>query len=86
MSNSLPLSQAKARFSEIIRTVRQSKERIVVTVDGEPAAAIAPLECAPRDLTPEEIATHRALMNALGRIPRPADPFDAVALIREGRR
>ncbi|MBI4703352.1 MAG: type II toxin-antitoxin system Phd/YefM family antitoxin [Deltaproteobacteria bacterium] len=82
----IPLSQAKARLSEVIRTVRRTGEPVVVTVDGEPAARIAPVEGEPRRLTPAEIATARALEDALRRMARGAEPFDAVALIREGRR
>jgi prevent-host-death family protein len=85
-SRSLNLSAAKARLSEVVRRVRRTGETVVITVDGEPAARIAPIEDEPRHLTPTEIATVRALMDALARIPRPAEPFDAVVAVAEGRR
>ena len=86
MSDTIPLSEAKARLSEIVRTVRRTRADVIITVDGEPAVRVVPLEDEPRLLTPQEVNTHRVLMEALGRIPRPEEPFDAVALIREGRR
>jgi hypothetical protein len=55
-------------------------------VDGEPAARIAPIDGELRRLTRSEIATVRTLMDALARIPRAADAFDAAALVAEGRR
>jgi prevent-host-death family protein len=80
------LSAAKAGLSEIVRRVRRTGETVVITVDGEPAATIAPIESEPRRLTATEVATVRALMDALARIPRPSEPFDAVAVVGEGRR
>ena len=85
-SRSLNLSAVKAGLSEVVRRVRRTGETVVITVDGEPAARIAPIEDAPRDLTPIEIATVRALMDSLVRIPRPSEPFDAVVTVAEGRR
>jgi prevent-host-death family protein len=85
-SRSLKLSAAKAGFSEVVRRVRRTGETVVITVDGEPAARIVPIEDTPRQLTATEIATVRALMDALARIPRPSEPFDAVVAVTEGRR
>jgi len=85
-SRSLNLSAAKAGLSEVVRTVRRTGESVVITVDGEPAAQIAPIDGQSRRLTAAEIATVRALMDAVARIPRPSDPFDAVAAVGEGRR
>lgn len=85
-SRSLNLSAAKAGLSEVVRSVRRTGESVVITVDGEPAARIAPIEEEPRRLTAAEIATVRALMDALARIPRPSEPFDAVVAVAEGRR
>jgi prevent-host-death family protein len=85
-SRSLNLSAAKAGLSEVVRSVRRTGESVVITVDGEPAARIAPIEEEPRRLTTAEIATVRALMDALARIPRPSEPFDAVVAVAEGRR
>ncbi len=83
---SIQLSQAKSGLSEVVRTVRRTGESVVITVDGEPAAQIAPLEGQPRRLTAPEVATVRALMEALVRIPRPSEPFDAGLVVAEGRR
>ena len=66
--------------------MRQTGESVVITVDGEPAAQIVPIERAPRGLTAAEVATVRALMSAVIRIPRPGGEFDGVGLIIEGRR
>ncbi|MFN2377376.1 MAG: type II toxin-antitoxin system prevent-host-death family antitoxin [Candidatus Binatia bacterium] len=85
-SRSLNLSAVKAGLSEVVRTVRRTGQSVVITVDGEPAARIAPIEGEPRRLTAAEIATVRALMDGLARIPRPSEPFDAVAAVAEGRR
>lgn len=85
-SRSLNLSTAKATLSEVIRRVRRTGEQAVITVDGEPAARIVPIKDEPRRLTATEVATVRALMDALRRIPRPSEPFDAVVVVAEGRR
>jgi prevent-host-death family protein len=82
----IALSAAKARLSEIVRTVRRNREEVVLTIDGEPAARIVPIALEPRPLSAGEVATVRALMDALLRIPRPNDVFDAVALAADGRR
>ncbi|HEY2728326.1 MAG TPA: type II toxin-antitoxin system prevent-host-death family antitoxin [Polyangia bacterium] len=86
ISPTMNLSAAKAALSEIIRNVRRTGHSVVITVDGEPAARINAVEAEPRRLTAAEAATVRALMDAVGRIPRPTDAFDAVALVADGRR
>ncbi len=86
MVMSLSLSEAKARLSELVRAARARGEDTVITVDGEPAARLVPVEASPRSLTPAELAAHRALVAGLARIPRPDTPFDAVELVGEGRR
>ncbi len=82
----LSLSDAKARLSEVVRGVRTRGEAAVITVDGEPAARIVPVDPGPRSLTSAEAAGYRALMASLDRFERPTAEFDAVALIAEGRR
>ncbi len=82
----MPLSSAKAKLSELVRAVRQTGEAMVITVDGAPAALIAPVEGPLRDLTASEVATVRSLMWAIARIPRASDPFDALQLVKVGRR
>jgi len=86
MGAMLSLSDAKARLSEVVRGVRTRGEEAVITVDGEPAARIVPVDPGPRSLTPAEAAGYRALMASLVRIERPTSEFDAVDLIGEGRR
>jgi prevent-host-death family protein len=83
---SINLSAAKSGFSEVVRRVRETGEAVVVTVDGSPAVRIAPVETEPRPLSAAEVAIERALLDALARIPGPETPFDAVSLVREGRR
>lgn len=86
MSRTLSLSEAKSRLSEVVRAARTQGETTIITVDGEPAVRIVPIEAPPRRMTDVEVATHRALMDGLRRLPRPPGEFDAVELIREGRR
>ena len=86
MSATLTLSDAKARLSEVVRGVRTRGEEAVITVDGEPAARVVPVDPGPRSLTAAEGAGYRALMASLARIERPTSEFDAVELIGEGRR
>ena len=85
-ARSLNLSQAKTKLSEIVRTVRRTGEAVVITVDGEAAAQVIPIEPSPERLTTAEVATVRALTAALFRIPRAPEAFDAVALVSDGRR
>ena len=40
MSDSIPLAEAKARFSEIVERVVSQQERVVVTRNGRPAAVL----------------------------------------------
>jgi len=86
VSATLTLSDAKARLSEVVRGVRTRGEEAVITVDGEPAARVVPVDPGPRSLTAAEAAGYRALMASLARIERPTSEFDAVELIGEGRR
>ena len=86
MTRSLPLSEVKARLSEVVRGIRRSRQSVIVTVDGEPVVEIAPAPAPRRDLTENEVATARALIRALHQVPRTREAFDAVALIGEGRR
>lgn len=39
-----------------------------------------------RSLTPAEVASYKALMQAALQVERPTAPFDAVQLVAEGRR
>lgn len=86
MSQPIALSEAKARLSELVRNVRRTGEPVVVTVDGEPAATLGPVEQAPRELTAAELATERALLDAIARLAWTPEPFDAVELVQDGRR
>jgi prevent-host-death family protein len=86
MGRSLPLSEAKARLSEVVRTVRSTGEETVITVDGEPAVRVVPALRGPATLTEAETATAAALMKSIRRIRRRNGTFDALDLIRDGRR
>lgn len=82
----VPLSIAKAKLSELVRNVGKSGNEVILTVDGEPAARLVPITAPPRLLTAAEVNTVRVLMAGLTRIPRATEPFDAVALVADGRR
>lgn len=40
MSQTLPLSDVKARFSEIVEAVSRTHERVIVTRNGRPAVVV----------------------------------------------
>ncbi|HEX4403529.1 MAG TPA: type II toxin-antitoxin system prevent-host-death family antitoxin [Polyangia bacterium] len=82
----MTLTSVKAALSEVVRSVRRTGTPVVITVDGEPAARIETVAPESRRMTRSEVATARALMDAIGRIPRPRSSFDAVALVNDGRR
>lgn len=86
VSTLIRLSDAKARLSEVVRSVRTRGEDAVITVDGEPAVRLVAVHPGPRALTPAEVAGFRALLGGLVRIVRPETEFDAVDLVNEGRR
>ena len=86
MTHHLSLSEAKARLSEVVRDVRTSREETIITVDGRPAVRVVPIEAAPRRLTEAEVAIDRALMASIDRLGSVSEEFDAVELIRDGRR
>lgn len=85
MATTLPLSQVKAHLSEVVRQVRAGAEPVVITVDGQAAAVLSAVVDADRCLTPAEAATDRVLAEAILRLGA-TEPFDAVELIRDGRR
>lgn len=80
----LPLSEAKARLSEVVRQVRQGEE-FIVTVDGEPAVRITRVFPPPRSLTAADLATERVLLDTIRKLAASV-PLDAVDVVREGRR
>lgn len=86
MTTLLTLSDAKARLSEVVHAVRTVGEDAVITVNGELAVRMVPIDAAPRRITPAEKAGFRALIDSLSRITRPEIPFDAVELLGTGRR
>jgi prevent-host-death family protein len=86
MTRRFPLSEAKARLSEVVRTVRSTGTEALITVDGQPAVRIVPIATGPTSLTEAEIATSRALLKSIRRMKRRKGSFDAVDLVREGRR
>ncbi len=86
MGAAYSLSEVKARLSEVVRTARTQGQETIITVDGEPAARIVPMDSAPRELSDAEVATMRVLMRSLSHLERPASEFDAVELVGEGRR
>ena len=86
MRTLVSLSEAKAHLSEVVRSVRKGGTETIITVDGEAAVRLVPVDAGPQALTPTEVATYQVLMRALDRIGRTASEFDAVELIGEGRR
>ncbi len=82
----LPLSDAQSRLSEVIRAVRSTGASVTITVDGEPAVVISPAPTQPTQPTAFEVDASQALYEAILAIPRPDAPFDAVELVRAGRR
>lgn len=82
----MPLSQVKARLSEVVREVRAGADAVIITVDGEAAAVLGPVVGPARRLTPAEVATDRTLADAILRMAPPGEPFDAAELVRDGRR
>lgn len=67
MSETLPLAQVKARFSEMVDRVEQTHDRITVTRNGRPAAVL---------LSPDELASLEDTLELL------SDP-EAMAQLRE---
>jgi prevent-host-death family protein len=69
MSDTLPLAEVKAKFSEMIDRVEQQHDRITVTRNGRPAAVL---------LSPEDLAS---LEDTLDLLSNPT----ALAEIEQGR-
>ena len=69
MDETLPLSEVKARLSEIVDKVERRHERVVVTRNGRPAAII---------LSPEDLASLEETLEIL------SNP-DALREIRQSR-
>ena len=69
MDETLPLSEVKARLSEIVDKVERRHERVVVTRNGRPAAII---------LSPEDLASLEETLEIL------SNP-DALREIRQAR-
>lgn len=86
MSDTMSLTDVENRLAEVVSRVRTTGESVVITVDGVAAAEIMPVMAEPRRLTPNDIATIEALEEALLHMPRAPGAFDAVELIRDGRR
>jgi prevent-host-death family protein len=80
-----PLSVVKARLSEVVRTVRETREPVVVTVDGEPVVEIGPVAPARGPLSAEELVLVGSLTKLVRRLCR-REQFDALELLRDGRR
>jgi antitoxin YefM len=70
MSETLPLAQVKAKFSEMVDRVEHTHDRITVTRNGRPAAVL---------ISPEELASLEDTLELL------SDP-EAMAELEESRR
>ena len=86
MTNSLSLTHAKARLSEVVRAARALGQETIITVDGEPAVRVVPIVGGPHSMTDAEAASVRALLASVRRLERPSSEFDAVELVGAGRR
>jgi prevent-host-death family protein len=69
MSETLPLAQVKARFSEMVDRVEHTHDRITVTRNGRPAAVL---------ISPDELDSLEDTLDLL------SDP-EAMAQLRESR-
>jgi antitoxin YefM len=69
MSETLPLAEVKAKFSEMIDRVEHTHDRITVTRNGRPAAVI---------ISPDELASLEETLELL------SDP-DAMTELREAK-
>ena len=56
MSDTLPLSEVKARLSEMVDRVSQTQDRIIVTRNGRPAAVL---------ISPDELASLEETLDLL---------------------
>ncbi len=69
------IRELRNETSKVVRRAR-SGERIIVTIDGIPAAQLVPLDDVPRERTIEELIATGALIPARStRSPRPATPI-----------
>ena len=69
MSETLPLAEVKAKFSEMVDRVEHTHDRITVTRNGRPAAVI---------ISPDELASLEETLDLL------SDP-DAMTGLRDAR-
>ena len=80
MSETLSLSEVKARFSELVDRVEGEDERIVVTRNGRPAAVLVSAD----DLESLEetlaVLSDRELMKRIGESERAAERGEVVPL------
>ena len=86
MTITMPLSEAKAKLSEVVRSARESSTETIVTVDGRPAAQIGPVVGAPSAISEADEFVHEALLVAALNGLADLAPFDAVADMRADRR
>ena len=63
--SSLPLSEAKAHLSEVVRRVRASGETVTVTVGGVPAVEIRPVPGRPAALSEGPVPEFWALLHLI---------------------
>ncbi|MCY4550392.1 MAG: type II toxin-antitoxin system prevent-host-death family antitoxin [Defluviicoccus sp.] len=77
MALTYSIYEAKARFSEVIRRVREGRV-VTISYRGEPVAEIRPLERQPRQTTEERLDELRR-RGALVPAANPRQPFRPVA-------
>jgi prevent-host-death family protein len=75
MPREYSIYDAKAQLSALVRQVRESGQTFVITVHGEPAAELRPIEPVARHQTFEErIAELTALGAIIPAARKPSDP------------
>ena len=82
----VPLSEAKARLSELARRVRQQHERIMLTRNGEPEAALLSVDdLEGLEMTLEILGDSEAVARISESLAAPgrSDPGEDLAMIRQ---
>jgi len=55
MTKEIGIRELKAHVSEVVRAVKEQRDRYVITQHGKPAALIVPLDAAPPEKSADEV-------------------------------
>jgi prevent-host-death family protein len=72
MAKTYSIYEAKARFSEIVRLVREERQTVTLSYHGRPVAEIRPLE-----VDTDPVAIRLKKLEATGAVQRPKSPSRA---------